>query len=151
AVTVGVVAALALSPTAVRAQTLDDGVMLDGKELFTGVLYGHDSWSKYWEGTLQRENGNVGTLTTQSVAWSGNYGISSRFNAIVVLPFVSTRASGGTLQPQRGLQDLTLALKARLFEAGLGGGRSLRAFAVGSYSVPVTDYVADLLPLSIGL
>ena len=47
-------------------------------------------------------------------------------NLIAMLPYVSTEASGGTLHPPGGLQDLTVAAKGRLFEAGLGGGSPAR-------------------------
>ena len=52
----------------------------EGQTLCTGFLYTHDSWDQYWEGTLKRGNGNIGTVTTQSVAWMGNYGITDRLN-----------------------------------------------------------------------
>ena len=140
---------VAAMPSPVRAQTIDDGLMMPGKALFTGVFYGHDSWSEYWEGTLKRENQNVGTLTTDNVTWLANYGVGSRLNLIAMLPYVSTEASGGTLHPQSGLQDLTFAAKLRFFEAH-PGARTVKGFAVASYAFPVSDYVADLLPLSIG-
>jgi hypothetical protein len=129
-----------------RAQTIDDGLMVPGKALFTGVLYGHDSWSEYWEGTLKRENGNVGDVSTNAVVWMANYGVTSRINLIAMMPYLSTSASAGTLHGQSGLQDLTLAAKGRLFTKG-----GLDGFAVVSYGFPVTDYTPDLLPLSIGL
>ena len=50
------------------AQTIDDGLMMPRRQLCTGFLYTHDSWDRYWEGSLERGNGNIGTLTTQSVA-----------------------------------------------------------------------------------
>jgi hypothetical protein len=143
---------LALSSVPLGAQSIDDSLMVSKKAFFTGVTYGHDEWSEYWEGTLKRENGNVGTLTTNSVTWMGNYGLFDRLNLLVTLPFVSTKASGGTLSPQDGLQDLTLAAKYRVFGADIAKGDSVfQGFAVASYGVPVSDYVADLLPLSIGL
>ncbi|HET9317209.1 MAG TPA: transporter [Vicinamibacteria bacterium] len=141
-----VVVSLLAAPRLARAQTIDDGLMVPGKALFTGVLYGHDSWTEYWEGTLKRENGNVGDVSTDAVVWMGNYGLTSRINLIAMLPFVSTNASAGTLHGQRGLQDLTLAAKGRLFSRG-----GLHGFAVVSYGFPLTDYTPDLLPLSIGL
>lgn len=136
---------LAASPPA-RGQMIDDGLMVPSKALFTGVLYGHDSWSEYWEGTLKRDNQNVGSLSTNAVTWMGNYGLTSRINLIATLPYVSTSASAGVLHGQDGLQDVTLAAKGRLFTSG-----GLSAFAVASYGFPASDYVADLLPLSIGL
>jgi hypothetical protein len=138
------------SAATLRAQAIDDGFMMPKKALFTGVLYGHDEWSEYWEGTLKRENGNVGTLTTKSVTWMGNYGLVDRLNLIVLVPYVSTEASGGTLHSQDGLQDLTVALKGRLFQAGPDDGNFLRTFAAASYGTPLSDYVIDLYPLSIG-
>jgi hypothetical protein len=143
---------LLLSSAPLYAQTVDDGMMVPRKALFTGVLYGHDRWTDYWEGTLKRDNGNIGTLTTQSVTWMGNYGLTNRFNLMVLLPYVSTHASGGTLPGQKGLQNLTLAAKYRLFETNLGKSSSaVRGFAVAAYGVPVSNYIPDLLPLSIGL
>src|SRR5947209_7239142 len=43
-------------------QTMQDGIMLARGTLCTGVLYTHDAWDSYWEGTLQRVNGNIGTI-----------------------------------------------------------------------------------------
>jgi hypothetical protein len=143
---------LLLSWTAsARAQTIDDGMMMPARSLFTGVAYGHDGWDRYWEGTLKRENGNVGSVTTQSVTWSGTYGITDRLNVVAQLPYVWTRASQGTLAGQSGLQDVTVALKYRLLETEFTGAGSLRALLVASAGTPVTDYVPDLFPLSIGM
>jgi outer membrane putative beta-barrel porin/alpha-amylase len=145
-------AALALYSTALHAQTIDDGLMMGGKQLCTGFSYYHDGWSEYWEGTLKRDNENVGDVTTESVAWMATYGVTDDFNVIAMLPYVWTHASGGTLHGQKGVQDLTVAAKYRLL--GFGGDRGqepLRLLAVASFGVPLTDYVPDLLPLSIGL
>ena len=40
----GLVASLSLS---LQAQTIDDAIMLRGRELQTGNLYSHDSWDQY--------------------------------------------------------------------------------------------------------
>jgi hypothetical protein len=56
------------------------------------------------------------------------------------------------LSGQKGFQDLTVGLKYRV--AGFGGPRGeepLRVMAAASFGLPMTDYVPDLLPLSIGL
>ena len=139
---------LLLAAASLHAQTIDDGIMMKKKALCTGFVYGHDSWTDYWEGTLKRANGNVGTVSTDTVSWMGTYGVSDRINVVAMLPYVSTHASGGTLHGQKGLQDLTLAAKLRAFS--LADDR-LRAFVVASYSVPVSDYVPDLFPLSLGM
>ena len=51
----------------VCAQTLTDGLMMPRKNLCTGFMYMHDSWTDYWQGELKRDNGNIGNITTQSL------------------------------------------------------------------------------------
>ncbi len=133
------------------SQTATDGLMMPGKNLCTGFIATQDRWDHYWEGTRNRVNGNVGTVTTNSVAWMGNYGLSDRFNAIAMLPYVSTNASGGTMKPMQGLQDLSLTLKYQLKEFRPDSLTRLKLFVVGFGSTPVSNYTPDYLPLSIGL
>ena len=131
------------------AQTTTDGLMM-GKNLFcTGFMYTHDKWTDYWEGELKRENGNIGSITTQSLAYYGVYGITGKLNVIAMLPYVKTEASQGTLHSMEGVQDLTLAVKynfLRLESEKL----TFRAFGVLAFSTPLTDYTPDFLPLSLG-
>jgi hypothetical protein len=77
----------------IHAQTIDDGIMLADKTLCAGALYSHDSWDQYWEGSLERVNGNIGTVTTQSLTMAANYGVTSWFDAIVNVPYIWTNAS----------------------------------------------------------
>ena len=140
----------AVSVSSASAQTIDDGLMLPKKTLSTGVLYAHDSWNEYWEGTLKRTNGNIGTLTTQSVAWVGGYGITDRLSVMATLPYVWTHASQGVLHDLSGFQDLSFAAKYRLLTAGAVSRGTLSAFLVGTAAVPVSDYTPDFYPLSIG-
>src|SRR6476659_1142060 len=51
------------------AQAPVHGDMLPGRGVSVGVVYAHDSWDEYWEGTLKRRNGNIGTITTQSTTF----------------------------------------------------------------------------------
>ena len=55
------------------------------------------SWTEYWEGELKRENGNIGSVTTQSLMWFGNYGITDKINVMAMVPYMKTEASQGTL------------------------------------------------------
>ena len=80
-----------------HAQTIEDGIMLANKTLCAGALYGHDSWDQYWEGSLERVNGNIGTVTTQSLTMAANYGVTNWFDAIINVPYVWTNASQGVL------------------------------------------------------
>jgi hypothetical protein len=144
-----VLAALVGRAAPARAQTVDDGIMIEAKSLFTGYLFTYDRWDEYWEGPLKRENGNIGTLTTQTSTWFVNYGVMDRLNVIATLPYVRTEASQGTLRNMQGLQDVSLAAKYRLFSAASPVGL-IRAFAVGSAGLPMTDYTPDFYPLSVG-
>jgi hypothetical protein len=144
------IVALAAGPAHLRAQSLEDGVMMNKNLLCTGFEYAHDSWDQYWEGTLKRGNGNIGTITTQSVMWGGDYGITDRLNALAMVPYVWTKASQGTLAGQSGFQDLTFGLKYNLLETEFTKKGFLRAIVVGSVSTPLSDYVPDLMPLTIG-
>lgn len=127
-----------------------DADMMNKNLLCTGLMYSHSSWDHYWEGTLKRDNLNLGTVTTQMVGWMGNYGISKKLNVLFNLPYVFTKASAGTLHGMKGFQDLSLFLKYKPLSVEAGKGK-LAVIVVGGVSIPTNDYVIDLLPLSIGL
>jgi len=137
--------------TSVQGQTIDDGLLLPRRALGVGVLYGHDSWSQYWEGDLKRANGNIGTVTTQSVTWVAGYGLADRLSVIALLPYVWTHASQGPLHGMDGLQDITLAAKYQLLATPLTDRGTLRAMVVGAAGIPASNYTPDFQPLSIGL
>jgi hypothetical protein len=141
---------LVLVAARVSAQTIDDSVMMRKNSLCTGLLYTHDRWESYWEGPLKRVNGNIGTITTESVAWMGSYGLTNRLNVIATLPYVRTRASQGVLHGVHGLQDLTVAAKFNLLETEFTRSGSLRTIVVVAAGTPVSDYTPDFYPLSIG-
>lgn len=143
-------ALLVLLCPSLHAQTIDDGIMLADKTLCAGAIYTHDSWNQYWEGSLERINGNIGTITTQTVTMAANYGVTSWFDAIVNVPYVWTNASEGVLHGQAGFQDLTLAAKFKAISVPVGHHGALRAMAVLSGTLPMTNYTPDLQPLSLG-
>jgi len=137
--------------TSIYAQTIDDGLMIPKHTLFTGDIYTHDSWSQYWEGTLKRTNGNLGTVTTQTNTWSANYGVTNHLDIIALTPYVWTNASQGVLKGQGGLQDFTLAAKYNLIDAPFTNYGRLRIIGVVSGILPLTNYTPDFQPLSLGL
>lgn len=132
------------------AQTDLDGIMMNKNQFCNGFMYTYSSWENYWEGTLKRNNENLGTVSNQSVMYMANYGITNNLNVMVGLPYVSTKASAGTLHGMKGVQDLSLFVKYRkkLLQRG---GQKLYGFLTGGFSTPVSDYVIDHLPLSVGL
>jgi hypothetical protein len=141
---------LALVAAGLHAQTIDDGLLMPRRQLWTGLVYTHDSWDEYWEGTLKRVNGNIGTVTTQSLYWFSNYGVTNRLNVIATLPYVWTHASQGVLHGMSGFQDLTVAAKLSLLETPFTKAGSLRAIVAVAGATPLSDYTPDFLPLSIG-
>lgn len=132
------------------AQTDTDGLMMAKRNICGGFLYNYNSWNQYWEGTFLRKNENIGTVSSQSVMAMANYGITDDVNILVMVPWVYNQASSGTLICQSGIQDLTMLVKyAFLFETWKGFDVTMIGMAGGA--VPLTNYVADYLPLSIGM
>ena len=132
------------------AQMVDDGLMMPKGMVSVGVMYSHDSWDEYWEGTLKRQNGNIGTLTSQSVTAIAGYGLSKRLSVMAALPYISTHASQGVLHDMSGLQDLAFAAKFRVLETKSDTRGAFSLFVAGTGALPVTDYTPDFFPLSIG-
>lgn len=128
------------------AQMPHDAIYMAPKTVCVAGIYGQSSWNQYWEGSLKRENLNMGTFTTQSVMLMPAIGISKRVNVILSLPYVWTSTSAGNLMGQKGIQDVSAWLKVKAVKAG---GFSLHAIVGGS--VPIGNYVPDFLPMSIGL
>lgn len=140
-----------LSCAAAGAQTLEDTLLMQRSALCTGFLFSHDSWDRYWEGTLERGNENIGTITTRNVAWMGSYGVSDRLTVVAMLPYVWTSASQGVLSGMSGVQDATAGAKYRLLEKTIADHGTLRALVAASVSTPIGDYTPDFQPLSIGM
>jgi hypothetical protein len=132
-----------------NAQTPTDMEFVPKGNICAGISYLHSSWNKYWEADSLRENGNVGTVTTQHIGAGFNLGLLNRLNVIVMLPYVFTNASQGTLNGQNGLQDIHLDLKAKYGEWKLGPGK-LRLVGDLGFSTPISGYLLDFAPLSIG-
>ena len=135
---------------ALVAQTIDDGFLMSRNVLTTGVVYSHDSWDEYWEGTRKRSNENIGTLTTRSMTFTSHYGVTDKLTVIAMIPYVWTRASQGTLHGMEGVQDLTVAGKYRLLKTPFTSRGTMSAFLGAAVGVPLTDYTPDFQPLSLG-
>jgi hypothetical protein len=139
-----------LAVPAAKAQTDLDAIMMGKGQLCIGPMYSYSSWKNYWEGGLKRNNLNLGTVSTQSFSLMGAYGISDKLNVLFSAPYIQTKASAGTLHGMKGVQDLNLFVKWMPIEKEIGPG-TFSLYTIGGISVPLTNYVADFLPLSIGL
>jgi hypothetical protein len=132
-------------------QTDMDAIMMNKYQACVGPTYDHSSWDHYWEGTLKRNNQNLGTVSTQSVMAMANYGITDKLNVMASAPYVWVKASAGTLHSSKGLQDLSFYVKWKPFTFSFGHNNKLSLFAIGGVSAPLTNYQVDYLPLTIGL
>ncbi len=132
------------------AQTDIDGLMMEKKFFCVGPTAGYSSWKNYWEGTLKRDNLNMGRISTTNFTLMGNYGITHRLNVLFGLPYVKTKASAGNMAGQKGLQDLSLMLKWVAYQKHIAHG-DLKTFLIAGYTTPLSNYNEDFLPLSIGL
>ncbi len=147
------IAMVIVSAGALRAQTplYTDGLLMPKKDLGMGLFYSHDQWNKYWQDNKKRDNGNLGTVSTQSVTWMGAYGLTDKATLVATLPYVWTKASGGTLHGMSGLQDITLAAKYNFWSLkGEKDKSTLKFFGLIAFSMPVSNYSLDMIPLSIG-
>jgi hypothetical protein len=141
---------LLLATIPATAQTDIDGLMMDKNFFCVGATAGKSSWKNYWEGTLKRDNLNLGTVSNTNAMLMGVYGITDKLNVLFGLPYIKTKASAGNMAGQKGLQDLSLFVKWQAYEKHLGNGH-LKAIATAGYSLPTSNYAPDMLPLSIGL
>ena len=146
------IAAILIAGTSLHlfAQTDLDAIMMNKKQFCQGIIYDHSSWDHYWEGTFKRDNENLGTVTTQAVMYMGNYGITNKLNVMASVPYVWTEASQGTLHGMKGLQDLSVFVKWKPVTKSFGKNQ-FALFTIGGFSTPLSDYVIDFLPMSIGL
>ena len=142
--------ALMLHAWTVKAQTDEDAIMMAKNNFCVGGTFTYSSWKNYWEGTFKRDNLNLGTVSTKMYGLMGNYGITGKLNLLVGAPYVDTHASAGTLHGMKGIQDLSAWLKWLGLEKDLGKG-VISIYALGGFSVPLSDYEPDFLPLSIGV
>ncbi len=131
------------------AQTEIDGILMSKKMFCAGVVAQRQQWDEYWEGTLKRTNLNLGTVSASSLTLMGNYGITSKINVIAQIPYIKTNASAGQLAGQKGFQDASLSVKWNFAKQKIKKAE-LKQFLVAGGSLPVSDYTADLMPLSIG-
>ncbi len=132
------------------AQTETDGLMMPKKNLCIGGIAQNSVWKDYWEGTFKRENLNLGTVTTNAYNFNANYGLVDKLNIIVGASYITTEASAGTMKGQQGLQNFTGTLKFRALEKKYKKA-TFSLIGLAGFSVPMTDYIKDYLPLSIGL
>jgi hypothetical protein len=128
------------------AQMPHDAIYMNKKLVCGALIYGNNSWTNYWENGLKRDNPNIGRMTTQSMTVMFAYGIKRDLNLIAMIPYVRTDANQGNLLGQHGFQDASMFVKAKT-----KAYHGLIAHGVVGFSIPISNYVPDFMPMSIGL
>lgn len=144
-----VVAVLCASFQHASAQMENDGIMIPKNYICAGPMFSTSSWTNYWEGTFKRSNGNIGRVTNNMYSIMATYGITNDLIVTAGVPYVTTHSSAGTLEGQKGIQDLSVNLKWRGYKMKSAYG-TLSLFASLTGSIPLTNYEADFDPLSLG-
>jgi hypothetical protein len=132
------------------AQTDMDALTMAKGDFCSGLTYQQSSWTEYWEGTLKRENLNIGKFSSQMLAVMGNYGITNKLNVLFAVPYVANKSDAGQWKEQSGIQDLSLWLKYVGYDKKFSHSR-LRLIGLTGFSTPLSNYSVDQLPYSIGL
>ncbi|GAA5041177.1 hypothetical protein GCM10011506_42590 [Marivirga lumbricoides] len=136
-----------------QAQTPSDALMMNSKQICFLLDYNYSSFDNYWEGELKRENQTIAMVKRNSILSMVAVGILDNLNFYAGVPYIkteSTHPNGGKFAGASGFQDLTVALKYRWLNKQLGNGR-LAGLATIGFSIPVSQYLPDYMPYSIGL
>lgn len=148
-----VVMLLGFSARQIQAQTPFDGIMMPKNNACVFAGYSTGSFNQYWEGSKLRKNETIATVTRKSYAWMAAVGIWENLNVYAGFPWIQTSSSepnGGKLAGAEGLQDLELAVKYQLLNAN-GKLGTTRAAATIDFTTPISNYLSDYQPYSLGL
>lgn len=136
----------------IQAQTPSDAIMMKQREFCVALAYEYGAFDEYWEGTNLRKNETIAEVSRQAVMPMVAIGIMNKLNFYVAVPYIkteSTEPNGGHLQGANGFQDLSLAMKYEILNKEMGKGK-LALLGAGGYSTPITNYLSDYRPYSIG-
>ncbi len=139
-------------PYSLSAQTPSDALMMPSKNVCVLFSYDLGSFDRYWEGSNLRSNETIATVDQNIILPMAAIGILDNLNFYISLPYVSTESSepnGGKFTGARGFQDIGFAIKYRAVRTEVGNGR-LSALATAGFSTPISNYLSDYRPYSIG-
>lgn len=142
----------AFSMNGLLAQTPTDAVMMKQRESCFALIYDHGSFDEYYEGTDLRTNGTIATVSRNTILPMIAIGVHDRINLIIATPYVKTESSepnGGKFEGAKGFQDISFAVKGEILNKQIAIGK-LAALATVGYSTPMTNYLSDYMPYSLG-
>lgn len=151
------IAMLFCCPFFVNAQTPVTGFYPEKNSFTVALSYSNKSYDQFYRGeTLTASNpANLGAINSTILGIYGEYGINNWLSAVASVPYISVESEAGTLDPvhqkskQSGIQDLSLFLKARLFEHHFEGGSKFSLGAASGISFPLSNYEGNGI-ISIG-
>ncbi|WP_296620192.1 transporter [Marivirga sp.] len=138
--------------TRLQAQTPSDALMMKSNQLCILLDYNYSSFDHYWEGELRRNNETIAMVKRNSVMPMVAIGIFDDLNFYAGVPYIkteSTEPNGGKFAGASGFQDLSIALKYRWLNKQFEKGE-LSGLATIGFSTPITNYLPDYMPYSIG-
>ena len=133
----------------VQAQTPSDAVLMNPGQFCGGIFYNNSTASEYWQGDRLLANGNVGTLTSQSIAAGFTLGIIKNLNIYATLPWVKNSPSAGYVESESGIQDFLFAAKYQFLDKKVGAGH-IKALVSATGILPASQYIPEH-PYAIGL
>lgn len=136
-----------------RAQSPSDALMMKSNQICILLDYNFSSFDHYWEGQLRRDNQTIATVQRHSFMPMVAVGIIDNLNIYVGVPYImtsSTELNGGKFAGVSDFQDLSFALKYRWLKKDFDKS-TLTGLATFGVSTPITNYLPDYMPYSIGL
>lgn len=135
------------------AQTPTDGLMMPKGDICFLLNFEYGQFDHYWEGETLRKNGTIAKVQRRTAMVMAAYGITKRLDVYAGLPYVSTNSTtpnGGKFAGTSGIQDLALGLKYEALRKK-GEKGELTAFGSVLFSTPVSNYLSDYQPYSLGI
>lgn len=135
-----------------EAQTPADAIMMEKRQSCAAVIYEHSQFDHYWEGSKLRVNATVETVKRDAVSPMIAIGLINKLNLLIGTSWVkthSTEPNGGHMAGAQGFNDLALDLKGQIIDRKTGPG-TLSLLVNAGFSTPITDYLSDYRPYSIG-
>ncbi|MDZ4699444.1 MAG: hypothetical protein SH809_07050 [Rhodothermales bacterium] len=143
------VAGLLALPLSASGQGMIDGFKKNKGNLDLALSYSWERYDEFYVGDQLVSEPGLGEITTQSVSLYAAYGLSSRFDVIVNLPFISAKASNNSALDESSLQDLALCVKGLIVRHTLANGMTLNLLGSVGVMAPTSRYAIEA-PVAIG-
>lgn len=135
--------------SSMMAQTQVTGFYPEKNKLTIAPNYCYKNYNKFYRGETLTD-GNPGAIGGSPVSsyiinFYGEYGITNWLSSSISLPYISIKTDNGDLDPVqkkssiKGIQDLSVFLKAKIIEEKLGSVKVTLGAATG-VTVPIGDY-----------